>query len=62
MLNKEELLIQNVCFNGDHSLKFNQQVSLEYQRWLAERFISREVVQCQAKVINDWVQIILILS
>jgi hypothetical protein len=39
-----------------------QQVSLEYQRWLAECFISREVVQCQAKVINGWVQIILILS
>ena len=25
--------------NGDHSPKFTQQVSLEYQRWLAERFI-----------------------
>jgi len=25
--------------NGEHSPKFTQQVSLEYQRWLAERFI-----------------------
>ena len=25
--------------NGDHSPKFTQQVSLEYQRWLAQRFI-----------------------
>ena len=24
---------------GEHSPKFTQQVSLEYQRWLAERFI-----------------------
>ena len=28
-----------VINNGDHSPKFTQQVSLEYQRWLAERFI-----------------------
>jgi hypothetical protein len=25
--------------NGEHSPKFTQHVSLEYQRWLAERFI-----------------------
>jgi hypothetical protein len=25
--------------NGEHSPKFTQQVSHEYQRWLAERFI-----------------------
>jgi hypothetical protein len=25
--------------NGEHLPKFTQQVSLEYQRWLAERFI-----------------------
>jgi hypothetical protein len=30
----------NPCYNnGEHSPKFTQQVSLEYQRWLAERFI-----------------------
>ena len=25
--------------NGEHSPQFTQQVSLQYQRWLAERFI-----------------------
>ena len=29
----------NIYDIGDHSPKFTQQVSLEYQRWLAERFI-----------------------
>ena len=53
MLNKVELLIQNVCFNGDHSLKFTQQVSLEYQRWLAERFISREVKN-KIRISDQW--------
>jgi hypothetical protein len=31
--------IDTPIFNGDHSPKFTQQVSLEYQRWLAECFI-----------------------
>jgi hypothetical protein len=30
---------QKLGSNGEHSPKFTQQVSLEYQRWLAGRFI-----------------------
>ena len=30
---------QKLGSNGEHSPKFTQQVLLEYQRWLAERFI-----------------------
>ena len=36
-------LIKGKMSNGEHSPKFTQQVSLEHQRWLAERFISGQL-------------------
>ena len=36
---EKSLYCFEILFNGEHSPKFTQQVSLEYQRWLAERFI-----------------------